>query len=384
MSSSSGYFPQAQDTHASVGSHHTGQTSSLPGASSVGAHHAVSTLVDLHFHQRALPRIAAKRANSCIKDARDRLIRTGEQSFNVDQEEWWKSWIVHHPRATDLGRTPIASAHIACIVDEHDDNKDFFVVDLVITYTSGLQARFHPNEKNPHRVRFGRFRQVSDWDGQSWLDWKEECFSWLPTTSEAASVHTMRAHDELSAIAPSLQAPTPMPQTQAVATASPLPLEGPAASVDTMQPNSLPAPVVNDIRPQGEWNLYSHPQSRCPWWYCRATGLGQWQVPSSWAIYQDPLSHRYYAVDETTGRGNFLFRMKWEMLHDVLSNSPWWYCRTTGQSLRALPPGWGMYRDPLSGRVYAVDEITQQGHFLPEWQSKICNAMGVDTQSRYQ
>lgn len=56
-----------------------------------------------------------------------------------------------------------------------------------------------------------------------------------------ASVYTMRAHDELSAIAPSLPAPTPRPQTQAVATASPLPLEGPAASVDTMLPNSLPA-----------------------------------------------------------------------------------------------------------------------------------------------
>jgi hypothetical protein len=122
-----------------------------------------------------------------------------------------------------------------------------------------------------------------------------------------ASVYTMRAHDELSAIAPSLPAPTPMPQTQAVATASPLPLEGPAASVDTMLPNSLPAPVVNDIRPQGEWTVYSHPQSRCPWWYCR----------------------------------------------------------TTGQSRQTLPPGWGMYRDPQSGRLYAVDEITQQGHFLP-------------------
>ena len=208
--------------------------------------------------KKTTPRISAKAANEGLKLCRFRLQETGANTCIVTNDRWWKQWIVHHARAHEILSKPIINAEVACIGDEYDYNKDFHVVDLILTYNDQTHVRMHPNRQNPTRVRFGCFSSTSPWS-----QWRDTVCATPPDVQI----------DNLSAgLAPSSRQLSECPQAS----------------------------------PQEDWTLYVDEETKEPWWYSKATGQSRCTFPRGWTKYHDPESERYYIWHEDTQRVYFL------------------------------------------------------------------------------
>ena len=232
-----------------------------------------------------------------MKQCRKHLRQSGEDNIIVDNEKWWKQWIAHHASAHKICIKPIISSVVARVLDEHDYNHDFDVVDFILTYSDGSQARLHPNKQNPNRVRFGRYSDQLSRGANPTLSLGFAC--WVEASAASADVGSTEARQPNwgdVCWAPIdegfLSEGEILDSCEAVSARPP--------DVHTELRDHLAHTPVEDMPPplQEEWSIYFDKESGKPWWYCQATGQSQWAVPCGWALYKDPPSGRTYAFHE--------------------------------------------------------------------------------------
>jgi hypothetical protein len=139
------------------------------------------------------------------------------------------------------------------VMDEWDHNKNFQVVDLCLHCADGCHVRLHPNSKNRHSVRFGRFAGTGDAGYRLWRE-SSEPPSAVELVPRAPAPHAGAMLAALEDGTPPATA-APMPAGNLVPTKAPPVLERPReaqqpdSSCHSWQDGGVPPPTVELVPP---------------------------------------------------------------------------------------------------------------------------------------